>query len=109
MYDCWKHLYCCKYEILVFYKERSSLALDISFTLRGPMFKDPEISYEERTIQGSTGERVVHRARIQFMPGPHGVVFTEDYMGREGAEMTACNLQAYIIGLMTDFAKEQKS
>jgi hypothetical protein len=94
---------------LVIYYSRSMVFLEIPLTREISMSQNPEISYEERTVQGSGGERVVHRAVIRFMPGPHGTVLTEDYMGREGAEITANNLQAYMIGLMMDFAKEQKN
>jgi len=36
--------------------------------------------------EGTSGHPV-HRAMIRFAPGPYGTMFTDAYMGREGAEM----------------------
>ena len=51
------------------------------------MLREIQVSYEKLTHQaeGTTGFPV-HRAKIRFAPGPHGVVYTESFMGLLGAE-----------------------
>ena len=52
------------------------------------MSSEVKVEYHKlETTCGGTPEHPVHRAMIRFAPGPYGTMFTDAYMGREGAEM----------------------